>query len=121
LLDLVMPGLSGLETCRRIKHSPHWRHIPLVMLTAREDREALIEGLGAGADDYVVKSGDFEILKQRLAAQLRRKQFEDENRRIREELMRREMATAEAAATRQLAETRARLLADLERKNAELE
>jgi DNA-binding response OmpR family regulator len=120
LLDRVLPGLSGLETCRRIKRSPHWRHIPLLMLTDREDRAALIDGLGAGADDYVVRSGDFEILKERLRAQLRRRQFEDENRRIREELLRREMETAEAAAARELAETRARLLADLERKNAEL-
>jgi DNA-binding response OmpR family regulator len=121
LLDLLMPGLSGLETCRRIKRSPHWRHVPLVMLTAREERDALIEGLAAGADDYVVKSGDFEVLKQRLRAQLRRKKVEDENRRVREEVLRNEMATLEAVAARELAETRARLLADLERKNAELE
>jgi DNA-binding response OmpR family regulator/HPt (histidine-containing phosphotransfer) domain-containing protein len=121
LLDLVMPGLSGLETCRRIKGAGTSRNIPLLMLTAREDREALIEGLNAGADDYVVKSADFEVLKERLRAQLRRKQFEDENRRIREELLEKQTEAVQASAFRALAETRAELLADLERKNAELE
>ena len=56
-----------------------------------------------------------------MRAQLRRKQFEDENRRIREELLRKEMEAAEGRAARALAETRARLLDDLERKNQELE
>ncbi len=90
LLDLVMPGLSGQETCRRIKERAEWRDLPLVMLTAREDRGALIEGINAGADDYIAKSADFDVLKARLRAQLRRKHFEDENRRIREQLVRRE-------------------------------
>jgi signal transduction histidine kinase len=99
LLDLVMPGLSGQETCRRIKQTPEWRDIPLVMLTAREDRDAMIEGINAGADDYIAKSADFDVLKARLRAQLRRKHFEDDNRRIREKLVRRE---AEVSYTRAL-------------------
>ena len=90
LLDLIMPGLSGQDTCRRIKQQAEWRDIPLVMLTARDDRDAMIEGINAGADDYIAKSADFEVLKARLRAQLRRKHFEDENRRIREKLVRRE-------------------------------
>jgi PAS domain S-box-containing protein len=90
LLDLVMPGLSGQDTCRRIRHRADWREIPLIMLTARDDREAMIEGINAGADDYVGKSPDFEVLKIRLRAQLRRKDYEDENRTIREKLVRTE-------------------------------
>ena len=90
LLDLVMPGLSGQDTCRRIKQRAEWRDIPLIMLTARDDRDAMIEGINAGADDYIAKSADFDVLKARLRAQLRRKYFEDENRRIREKLVRRE-------------------------------
>jgi PAS domain S-box-containing protein len=90
LLDLIMPGLSGQDTCRRIKQRAEWRDIPLVMLTARDDRDAMIEGINAGADDYIAKSADFDVLKARLRAQLRRKHFEDENRRIREQLVRRE-------------------------------
>jgi PAS domain S-box-containing protein len=90
LLDLIMPGLSGQDTCRRIKQRVEWRNIPLVMLTARDDRDGMIEGINAGADDYIAKSADFDVLKARLRAQLRRKHFEDENRRIREQLVRRE-------------------------------
>jgi two-component system NtrC family sensor kinase len=121
LLDLLMPGLGGRETCRRIKATPIVRDVPLIILTALEDREAMIEGLAAGADDYITKSGEFEVLRARVRAQLRRKQFEDENRHIREELMRTEMEAAEAKAAHRLAETRASLLDELERKNAELE
>jgi light-regulated signal transduction histidine kinase (bacteriophytochrome) len=91
------------------------------MLTALEEREAMIEGINAGADDYIAKSGDFKVLKARLRAQLRRKQFEDENRHIREQLLRREMEAAEARAAQQLAEARAVLVEELEEKNRELE
>ncbi|HEY5277755.1 MAG TPA: response regulator [Coriobacteriia bacterium] len=98
LLDLVMPGLSGQDTCRRIKQRAEWRDIPLLMLTARDDRDAMIEGINAGADDYIAKSADFDVLKARLRAQLRRKHFEDENRRIREKLVRSE---TEATARKQ--------------------
>lgn len=113
LLDLVMPGLSGKEVCRRIKETPGWRDIPLIMVTAHESPEAVIEGIDAGADDFIAKSSDFEVINARLRAQLRRKQFEDENRLIREQLRQREREAA-------VAETRAALLADLERKNQEL-
>jgi DNA-binding response OmpR family regulator len=96
LLDVVMPGLSGPETCRRIKQTPALRDIPVLMLTARDDRESMIEGINAGADDYIGKAAEFDVLKARLRAQLRRKQYEDENRRIRDKLVRRE---AEASYT----------------------
>ncbi|MBL8796023.1 MAG: response regulator [Planctomycetia bacterium] len=121
LLDLVMPGLSGDEACRRIKANSRWRDIPLVMLTAREDRDTMIAGFNAGADDFISKSSAFDVLHARLRAQLRRKQFEDETRRMREELLSKELEAAEARANRELAETRARLLQDLEQANKELE
>lgn len=121
LLDLLMPGLDGQETCRRIKAAPVVRDIPLIMLTAMEERAAMLEGLGAGADDYIAKSSEFTVLKARLRAQLRRKQFEDENRGIRDKLMRTELEAAEARAAHELARARAILVEELERKNAELE
>ncbi|HZP41991.1 MAG TPA: response regulator [Candidatus Binatia bacterium] len=121
LLDLVMPGLTGQETCRRIKSMPAARDVPLIVLTALEEQSAMIESINAGADDYITKSEDFEVLKARLRAQLRRKQLEDEHRRIREELLRKEMEAAEGRAARELAETRARLLADVQQKNEQLE
>jgi len=121
LLDLQMPGLGGRETCQRIKSAPIVRDIPLIMLTALDNRSAMLDGLGAGADDYIQKSGEFEVLKARVRAQIRRKHFEDENRRIREELLHERLEAAQARAARNLAETRAQLVEELERKNRELE
>jgi two-component system NtrC family sensor kinase len=121
LLDLVMPGLSGQETCRRIKGSAAWRDIPLIMHTALEEQDAMIEGINAGADDYIAKSSDLEVLMARVRAQLRRKQFEDENRNIREQLLQKELEVAAANSARELAEARATFVEELERKNSELE
>lgn len=121
LLDLIMPGLSGHESCRQIKREPKWRDIPLLILTAQEGREAMIEGFNAGADDYLPKSSQFDVLKARMRAQLRRKQFEDENRSMREALVRKEVEAVEARASRELAETRAQLLSELQISNKELE
>lgn len=121
LLDLMMPGLGGRETCRRIKMAPGMRDIPVLMLTAIEDRAAMIQGLTAGADDYIAKSSDFDLVRARVLAQIRRKQFEDETRRIREQLLRAELEAIEARAARAMAEERAKLVAELEAKNEELE
>jgi two-component system NtrC family sensor kinase len=121
LLDVTMPGIGGLETCRRIKSAPGMRDIPIVMLTALEDRAAMIEGLSAGADDYVAKSSDFDVVRARVLAQLRRRQFEDENRLIREQLLQTELEAAKARAAWELAETRAAMVKELEWKNEELE
>jgi two-component system NtrC family sensor kinase len=90
-------------------------------MTALDDIDAMLDGLGAGADDYIHKSDEPEILKARVRAQIRRKQFQDENRRIREQLLHREMEAAESRAARELAETRAVLVEELEWKNRELE
>lgn len=98
LLDLLMPEQSGNETCRRIKSTEAWRDIPLIILTANDERSAMIDGIDAGADDYIVKSADFQVLKARVRAQIRRKQFEDEHRQIREQLLRKELETAEVRA-----------------------
>jgi DNA-binding response OmpR family regulator/two-component sensor histidine kinase len=121
LLDLMMPGIGGRETCLRLKGVPSMRDIPIVMLTAVDDREAMIQGLGAGADDYIAKSSDFELLRARVLAQIRRKQFEDENRRIREQLLHAELEALEARSAQKIAETRAALVGELESKNEELE
>jgi two-component system NtrC family sensor kinase len=121
LLDRLMPGLGGQETCRRIKAAPFMRDIPLIILTALDDRVAMIESLGVGADDYIQKSSEFEVLKARVRAQIRRKQFEEENRRVIEQLLQKELEAQEARAARELAETKAALAEELERKNRELE
>ena len=113
LMDVMMPGLGGLEAARQIKAIPSMRDIPLVMLTGKSDREAMIEGLNAGADDYVTKSAEFEVLKGRLRAQLRRKHFQDENRRAREELSKKEVEATRARAAHDLLEARTKMEAQL--------
>ena len=107
LLDLLMPELSGQETCRIIKKTSAWRNVPLLILTAVEETKAMVEGINAGADDYIPKSSDFEVLKARLRAQLRRKQFEDEYRGVRERLSQKEIEAARAKAAQEIAEAKA--------------
>lgn len=121
LLDLVMPGLSGQEACRRIKGSVAWRDIPLIMHTSHEEKNTMIEGINDGADDFIAKSSDLEVLHARIKAQLRRKQFEEENRNIRERLLQKELEVTAANSARELAETRATFVEELKQKNEELE
>ncbi|MFI5493676.1 response regulator [Actinoplanes sp. NPDC051859] len=106
-------------TCARIKEAPQIGDTPLVMIGDRDD--ALLESLAAGADDYVRATEGADTLRAHVRAQIRRKQSLDESRRIREELMRRELDAAGERAARQLAETRAALVEELEWRNRELE
>jgi two-component system NtrC family sensor kinase len=121
LLDLLMPGIGGRETCLRVKSVPVMRDIPIIMLTALDDREAMIEGLGAGADDYIAKSSDLDLVRARVLAQIRRKHFEDEHRAVREQLLRAEHEAIAARSALDAAETRAALAEKLKSKNVELE
>jgi len=121
LLDLTMPGLGGEESCRRIKSEPRLRNLPVIIVSALEERSAMLRSFACGADDYIVKSSDYEALRARVRAQLRRRQFEEENQRIREQALRVQMERAAAQAARELAETRAALVRELEHKNRELE
>ncbi len=70
VLDLLMPRLNGLEVCRRLRAAGN--RIPVLMLTARDQVEDRVEGLDAGADDYVVKPFALEELLARVRALLRR-------------------------------------------------
>lgn len=55
VLDWMLPNVSGIEICRRVKADPGTRHIPIIMLSARSDEGDRVRGLETGADDYVVK------------------------------------------------------------------
>ncbi len=123
MVDLIMPGIDGIETCHRINKLARSmdRSILVVMLTSSETKDDMTRGLEAGADDFVGKSGDMTVLKARIRALLRRKFFQDENGRIREQLMRTQLEATEARAAAELAATRADLVDELERKNRELE
>ncbi|MDM7925063.1 MAG: DNA-binding response regulator, partial [bacterium] len=66
LSDIMMDGMDGLEFCRRLKDDPATGHIPVVLLTARQEESAQLEGLESGADDYIVKPFNMETLRARL-------------------------------------------------------
>jgi DNA-binding response OmpR family regulator len=69
ILDLMLPGLDGLEVCRRIQKD---RHLPVLMLTARDDETDLVIGLAVGADDYLTKPFSMRELVARVQALFRR-------------------------------------------------
>jgi len=120
LLDIDMPGLSGLEACRRIKGVPILRDIPMIAVTGIDDPSAVVAILATGADDVVSKAAGRDVVVARAKAQIRRKQFTDEYRHVREQLLRTEKIAAEERAARELAETRAALADQLAKANAEL-
>ncbi|MFH0754484.1 MAG: response regulator transcription factor [Candidatus Omnitrophota bacterium] len=72
ILDVMLPGVDGLDVCRRIKQNPELRHIPVMMLTAKGEEVDRIVGLELGADDYVVKPFSPRELTLRIKAVLRR-------------------------------------------------
>lgn len=72
ILDLMLPGLDGVEVCRRLKADPSTRHVPVVMLTAKSEDTDVVSGLEVGADDYVTKPFSPKVLIARLRAVLRR-------------------------------------------------
>jgi putative two-component system response regulator len=78
LLDVQMPGLDGFEVCRRVKADPATRLTPVVLITGLSDRKSRIEGIEAGADDFVNKPFDPEELKARIRSLVRLKQFTDD-------------------------------------------
>jgi len=78
LLDIMMPGLSGLDCCRLIKTMTADAFLPVILLTAKADTESRIEGLRIGADDYVSKPFDERELLARVQAMLRIKKAHDD-------------------------------------------
>ncbi|WP_299041852.1 phosphate regulon transcriptional regulator PhoB [uncultured Tateyamaria sp.] len=72
VLDWMMPNLSGIEVCRRLKIRPETRSIPVIMLSARSEEVDKVRGLETGADDYVVKPYSVIELMARVRSQLRR-------------------------------------------------
>ncbi|WP_298565195.1 phosphate regulon transcriptional regulator PhoB [uncultured Aliiroseovarius sp.] len=74
ILDWMMPLLSGIEVCRRIKTSDATKHIPIIMLSARSEEVDSVRGLDTGADDYVTKPYSVKELMARARTQLRRTQ-----------------------------------------------
>jgi len=74
LLDLMLPGVDGLEVCRMLKQNSKTVHIPVIMVTAKGEESDVITGLELGADDYITKPFSIKVLIARVRMILRRKQ-----------------------------------------------
>lgn len=72
--DVMMPEMDGMEFCRRIKQDQHTSHIPFILLTARAADEQKLDGFNTGADDYITKPFNFEILLSRIHNLLRQRE-----------------------------------------------
>ena len=86
LLDWMMPGMSGIDVLGKLRGSAEWDKLPVIMLTARGTTEDKVEGLDAGADDYVTKPIDEAELWARIRAMLRIARLEQENFSLRQQL-----------------------------------
>ena len=78
LLDVVMPGISGLEVCKALKHQPDTCLTPVVLISGTQERETVIAGLEAGADDFLNKPIDPEELYTRVRSSIRLKRLTDD-------------------------------------------
>ena len=76
LLDLMLPGVDGLEVCRTLKRDSQTSHIPIVMLTAKGEEADIVTGLELGAEDYITKPFSPRVLLARVRAVLRRRHTE---------------------------------------------
>ena len=77
LLDIMMPGIDGLEVCRRIKSDPALPFMPIIMVTAKADSKDVVAGLEAGGDEYLTKPVDHASLVARVKSMLRIKSLHD--------------------------------------------
>ena len=75
LLDVMMPGMNGFEVCRRIRNEKQLAEIPILFLTALDDRQSLLNGLEAGADEFISKPFDRYELRARLLGITRLNRF----------------------------------------------
>ncbi len=72
ILDVMMPGMDGIEVCKALKKDARTGNIPVIMLTARDEVKDIVESLEIGADDYVTKPFNLNELKARIRSVLRR-------------------------------------------------
>ncbi|HBC87986.1 MAG TPA: DNA-binding response regulator [Lentisphaeria bacterium] len=72
LLDLMLPGIDGLDVCRTLKNDSKTRHIPIIMLTAKGEESDIVTGLELGADDYITKPFSMKVLLARIKSVIRK-------------------------------------------------
>lgn len=85
LLDLLMPGMDGCEVCRRIRETPEWRDIPVIFLSAADDKDLIVRAFEAGAVDYLTKPFNQSELVSRVHTQLALKAARDQLKQLAED------------------------------------
>jgi len=85
LLDVLMPGMDGIEVCRRIQENPEWRHIPIIFLSAADDKELIVRALEAGGVDYVTKPFNHSEMLSRVRTHLALKAARDRLKQLAED------------------------------------
>ena len=78
LSDIVLPGITGINLCRQVRSQPRTSTIPIILVSARDEVESVVEGLDAGADDYVVKPFHPEELLARVRTHLRIRDLQEQ-------------------------------------------
>ena len=123
VIDLVMPGMDGIELCRRLRARSKAAEtaLPILIVTSSGSKEKMMEALEAGADDFVDKANDTTVLKARIRALLRRKFLQDERQRVQNELKLKEVEIVRERMEKEAALDRAQYAAQLETVNKELE
>lgn len=90
LLDVMMPGVNGYEVCRNLKSQRRWQHVPVILITALDTQRDLLEGLAAGADEFLTKPVSRAELRTRVRSMIHTKKQYDEIQshiRLREDLV----------------------------------
>ena len=90
LLDLTMPGMDGRQVLKHIKEHPDWRATPVIVISGRQDMDAIVECIEAGADDYLFKPFNPVLLQARIKAGIERKRWHDREEQYRQQLERNE-------------------------------
>ena len=103
LLDIMMPEMDGIETCQRLKSNPETETIPIIFITAKASKEGKLEGLNAGAVDYITKPIDLDETLARVRTQLRLQEMFRENLQLQERLGDARKAAAVGAITQGIA------------------
>lgn len=101
LLDIMMPGLNGFETCRLLKQQEETLNIPVIFITSKDDMESVLQGFQAGGVDYITRPFQEEIVRARVENQIRihklTHQLLQKNRQLQEEITKREQAEGDLA------------------------
>ncbi len=121
IVDFALPGLDGPHLVQRLRREPNLERMAVLMLSGTDDQDDEARAFDAGADDYIIKSDGFQVLRHRLKAQLRRRAHEDDLRRTLIEQHRHELDARESDAAREQEELRQAMLNVIARQGMQLQ